>query len=140
MKNGRVYLALLGFLAFGGSAWAQSPRRYPHELTQYPFYSSDPWQRIVPLVSTMADVRKLLGDPAEAGDLTKYGEPYPGDGEAAQPLFCYRRDPRWQVLIYFVGANLKDGINQYPAALRGRVVSVDFIPAEPLPFRQIELP
>lgn len=133
--KGCTYVIVLFCLAFNRAAWAQSAPRYPNELAQYPFYASDPWRQIIPLVSTVADVRKILGDPAEAEE--NYGHPYPGDAMAKRPLFIYQPDKHWKVLIYFVDTYLEEG--KYPPALRDRVLSVDFISVDPLPFSQIKL-
>jgi hypothetical protein len=111
---------------------AQDPSRYPNEVAGFRFFDSAPWRTLVPLTSTMADVRKTLGDPASAVDIAHYSDAYPGDAAAECPVFTYEFDKHWQVLIYFSGPNMAEG--KLPDSLHRRLFSIDLIPRKPLHF------
>ena len=111
---------------------AQAPPRYPNELAGFRFFESAPWRTLVPLSSTMADVRKVLGDPQEAIDLAHYNS-YPGDATAEAPLFIYQFDKAWKVYIYFAGPKLYPA-NGLSKTVFGRLFSIDLISEEPLHF------
>lgn len=111
---------------------AQGTSRYPNELAGFRFFGGARWRTLQPLVATMADVRRTLGDPARAVDIAHYFAPYPGDAAAECPLFTYESDKDWQVLVYFVGPNTAYG--ELPHRLDHRVFSIDLIPKKPVHF------
>ena len=49
----------------------------------------------------MSDVRQTLGNPDEANDVSAYTEPHPGDEKALKPVFTYKFNDDWEVLVYF---------------------------------------
>lgn len=60
--------------------------RYPNELVGYKLHEKAKWKSLKPLISTMADVRRVLGNPSEAHDTSQYTKPYPGDALANSVL------------------------------------------------------
>jgi len=48
---------------------AEEPTPYPHELEGYRFYQTARWRELKPLVSTLADVRRIMGEPKEQTDI-----------------------------------------------------------------------
>jgi len=50
---------------------------YPNELQGYEFFRTARRRSLQPLISTMDDVRRTLGNPDEAKDLSQYAAPYP---------------------------------------------------------------
>ncbi len=74
----------------------ETTRKYPNELAAYQFYQNAKWKSLEPLVSTMADVRRLLGEPSEVHDVSQYTKAYPGDALAKKPVFTYVVDDDWR--------------------------------------------
>jgi hypothetical protein len=138
-------LTLLVFLLLasplmGGYAQTGSARKYPGELPRYEFYATAKWKSLEPLVSTMADVRRLLGDPTDARDVSQYTKPYPGDAAAKEPVFTYDDvDNDWEILIYFVRYCFYDG-PAVPASLGDRLCTIDLLPKKRIAFDKIEFP
>jgi len=66
-------------LLTSGNARAQTVQndRYPNELPGYRFYATASWKSLEPLISTAADVRRVLGKPTNEVDLSQYFAPYP---------------------------------------------------------------
>jgi len=134
-------LSFLVFLAAAGlsSVLAEDKSPYPNELEGYRFFQTARWKSLTPLVSTMADVRKALGEPAEAKDIAHYGEPYPGDAAATQPIFTYDVDDNWYLIVYFVKSDLSD-----PKELRARVpdllYQIALIPRRKVSFKEVVFP
>jgi hypothetical protein len=114
-------------------------KAYPNELTGYRFYSTAKWNVIKPLVSTMGDVRRILGEPTEAHDVAAFTKPYPGDSVAKQPVFSYYLNSDWQLLVYFVKYCFQ-GYVPLPASLDDKVCSIDLLPRKPRHFQQIKFP
>ena len=118
--------------------WAQhNLPRYPNELPRYRFYSTAKWKSLQPLVSTIDDVRKVMGNPDEANDNASCSEPYPGDSAAKQPVFTYRLNRDWEILVYFVPScswNIPDDVSA------NRLCSVELIPRRHVSFRAIQFP
>jgi hypothetical protein len=114
--------------------WAQGTTPYPNELPGYRFYQTAKWRRIIPALSTIADVRGLLGNPDDATDLANAADSYPGDEHVTSVVFTYTRLMRgWDVLIYLrsscgVGAGTP------------RLCSVDLLPHKRTPFVQVKFP
>ena len=48
----------------------------------------------------MVDVRRVLGDPDVAHDVSGFTKPYPGDYIAKAPVWTYH-DGDWDILVYF---------------------------------------
>ncbi len=113
--------------------------RFPNELPNYRFYETAKWRPLEPLVSTMADVRRILGEPTEANDVTQYTKPYPGDDKAKQPVFTYNLNSDWQLLVYFVKYCFQ-GYVPLPSSLDNRLCSINLIPRKPLPFNNVVYP
>ena len=134
------HFLFLAFLAAGLSfAVAEDKSPYPNELEGYRFFQTARWNSLTPLVSTMADVRKTLGEPAEAKDIAHYGEPYPGDEAAGQPILLYAVDDDWEMIVYFVKSDLSS-----PKELRAKVpdtlYQIALIPNRAISFKEVVLP
>src|SRR5215831_12075374 len=80
---------------------------YPSELPSFQICAKAPWRVLRPLVSTAADVRRVLGTPTDQGDMAHYGEPYPGDARAEAPVLAFDGGPHWQVIVYFVKSDAR---------------------------------
>src|SRR5271157_3714124 len=74
------------------------PDPYPNELPGFRFFKQAKWNSLRPLISTMADVRRVLGKPDEAVDITQYTQPYPGDDTAKEPVWTYHVNQSWDRL------------------------------------------
>lgn len=110
--------------------------RYPHELPEFRFYRTASWRTLEPLVATMNDVRRVLGNPQEAVDTSDYTNPYPGDEEALAPVFTYKLNGGWELLVYFT----KYCPLKVPQGLPGdRVCSFDLVPDNRIGFDVSEL-
>jgi hypothetical protein len=118
---------------------SETSNKYPNELPSYKFYENAKWQSLEPLVSTMADVRRILGEPNEAHDVSQFTKPYPGDAVAKRPVFTYELDDDWQILIYFVRYCFYEG-PALPASLDDRLCSIDLVPKKRIPFGKVEFP
>ena len=119
--------------SLGTSAAIPRPNPYPNELTDFAFWRDARWSSLVPLEASLADVRRVLGEPAEAIDIAHYGDPYPGDDAAAQPVLVYRDAPGWHAYVYLVRSDLSVSA-RYPAQLQGRLLSIDLVPDARVPF------
>lgn len=125
-------------LMIGTCVWAQDTTAYPNELPEYRFYANAPWHALVPAKSTMADVRKVLGDPDEASDMAQYSKPYPGDTVAKEPVFTYTRIMSgWEVLVYFTRYCDRD---HPPNPSGDRVCSIDLVPKKRISFAAVKFP
>ena len=138
MKNVSV-MAFLAFAAGFSCAIAEDKTPYPNEIDGYKFFHTAKWKSLTPLVSTMADVRKTLGEPAETKDIAQYIQPYPGDAAAKQPIFKYDVDDNWEMIVYFVKSDLSS-----PVGLRARVpdllYEVALISKRKLSFKDVVFP
>jgi hypothetical protein len=113
--------------------------RYANELSGYKFYETAKWRSLTPLVSTMADVRQVLGQPDEESDVSQFTKPYPGDTTAVSPVFTYELNSDWQLLVYF----LKYGDCGCPNLRKTHgdlLYSLELLPKKPLNFKQIIFP
>jgi hypothetical protein len=115
----------------------ETPRKYPNELAAYQFYQNAKWKSLEPLVSTMADVRRLLGEPSEVHDVSQYTKAYPGDALAKKPVFTYVVDDDWQILVYFVRYCFFDG-PALPTLLDDRLCTIDLVPKKRIPFDKVQ--
>ncbi len=129
-----VGMVLFGFGAMSGQNY--SPR-YPNELPRYNFYSSAKWRSLEPLVSTIDDVRKVMGSPDDANDNASFSESYPGDAVAQKPVFTYRLNNDWEILVYFVSSCSWKVPRDVPS---NRLCSVELIPRKHVSFRAIQFP
>ena len=139
-------LTLLMFLALASPSLTghsqsrtEATREYPNELAQYKFYQNAKWKSLEPLVSRMADVRRLLGEPSEVHDVSQYTKTYPGDASAKKPVFTYAVDDEWQVIVYFVRYCFYDG-PVLPTSLDDRLCTIDLVPKKRIPFDKIQFP
>lgn len=112
---------------------AEGPPRYPNELSGYALHSSGAWRELVPLESTLADVRRVLGEPSDAHDIANYVAPYPGDAAAVQPVLSYDISKEWDLLVYLVRSDLSVS-GDFPAGVQDKLLSLDFVPDHDLPF------
>jgi hypothetical protein len=126
-------------LAGGASSQQQSVKdtKFPNELPRFKFYQESKWKSLVPLVSTMADVRSVMGKPLEANDLSQFTKPYPGDAAAKEPVFTYNYNNDWQILVYFVKYCFC-GAPHLPHALGDRLCSIDLIPKKRMSFEGVK--
>ncbi len=117
-----VLLLSIGLSLPGGQATT-----YPNELPGYRFHESAKWHSLTPSSSTIADVRKLVGDPDDATDLERATAPCPGDANVTSVVFTYSRlMPDWDVLIYMAKSC---GVSQTLG-----LCSVDLVPQKRIPF------
>jgi hypothetical protein len=131
-------IACLSFLTLSGNAHAQAAPndRYPNELPGYRFFATAKWNSLEPLVSTAADIRRVLGKPTSEVDLSQYFEPYPGDDRAKRPVLTYDIDDGWEALIY-LGRSCFAGIPSRPAL---RLCTIDLIPKKRIAFDKVKFP
>lgn len=121
-------------LMMSTSVWAQSTVPYPNELPGLRFYQTAKWRKLNPVLSTIADVRALLGNPDKATDLANATGPYPGDEHVTSVVFTYSRVMQgWDILIYLRNSCGVD-------AETPRLCSVDLLPHKRTPFAQMEFP
>ncbi len=113
-------------------------RRFPHELPDYQLYDTGPWRELVPLEATLADVRRVLGEPDDQRDIANYGAPYPGDDGALQPVLTYDISPQWDLLVYLVRSNLSVNAD-YPPSVQDKLLSLEFVPDDDHPFEATPL-
>lgn len=119
-------------------AAGKKSERYPNELADWRFYETAKWKTLEPLVSTMADVRRGLGEPFEARDVAQYTKPYPGDEKAQKPVFTYKLNDDWQVLVYFVKYCFRGG--SLPKEFENKLCSIELIPTKRLSFESFVFP
>ncbi len=131
MANRIVALVIVVSGGIASCGCASCP--YPNEARGFQFWSSAPWRELRPLESTMADVRRVLGDPNEAHDIDKYTAPYPGDEKAIQPVWRYNLNEDWDVLVYFVKSSYFER-RKFPEALYDRLHCIDYLPTLPTAF------
>ncbi len=109
---------------------AHCERSAPPELSVLEFRADAAWRRIVPLQTSEAEVRTILGEPKEV---------YPDDG-TKPTLFIYDTEGPWDVYVYLVGGDYfmrKD----YPPSLFTHVGSVDLLPeADGIQFKGVRVP
>src|SRR5207253_5744784 len=85
-------------------------------------------------LSTIADVRALLGNPDNATDLANAADAYPGDENVTSAVFTYSRLMHGRdVLIYL---RKSCGVGGESPRLR----SVDLLPHKRIPFARVEFP
>lgn len=135
----RVWLVVLGVAAVAAADVAPAQSLYPNELPSFSFWQHARWKSLIPLVSTIGDVRKVLGDPVKAVDLKAYTAPYPGDEKAQCPVFTYEAGPEWKILIYFVKTGYFER-KRFPETLYDRMWSIDLIPKKRLPLGNVKPP
>jgi hypothetical protein len=137
MRVASLFLGALILVGEGVSGGALG--RYPNELDGFKFQASAKWGSLVPLKSTIAEVRALLGQPRESTDLSDYFSPYPGDERAGAPLLEYSWRPEWDVYIYFVTRD-EAGRPGQTHGLGGRVRSIELIPRKRPSFAKVVFP
>lgn len=136
------YGPLLAFCAMACCTAAQNTAVYveppwAHELLGYRIYGVSKLRAVAPLGSTMADVRRVLGEPDQARDMSRPTQPYPGDGSARQPVLTYRFGPDWEMLAY----STKWCSYAYPPMPVGdRLCSVELIPRSPRSLSAVVFP
>jgi hypothetical protein len=128
-----LFLFLTGALANGHSQ--SGPNRYPNELADFRFYATAKWKSLEPLVSTVAEVRKALGNPTHAVDLSQYFEPYPGDDRSKNPVFTYDVDDAWEALVYLGHSCFADVA---PKSLR--LCTIELVPKKRVSFGSVQFP
>src|SRR5262245_24647322 len=112
---------------------------YPNELTGFKVCGEAPWRALHPLVSTSADVRRVLGTPSDESDIARYGKPYPGDDRALAPVLTFDGGPDWEILVYFVksDARARESLSE---SVSDRLLSIDLLPKHPRSFAQVVFP
>lgn len=115
-----------------GSRWVgYVDSRYPNEVLGFRFFANSTLYDLNPLVSSMRDVRRVLGNPDEANDVSAYTEPYPGDEKVLKPVFKYKFGDDWQLLVYFT----KYCFHEVPKGTpEDRLCSLDLVPQKPIAF------
>lgn len=138
VRLGRSFLLLALLLAARSGRAGEAPA-YPRELDGYRLSATASWGTLRPLVSTLADVRRLLGTPKEEVDLAlSPGARYPGDARATQPLLIYAHDKDWDLYVYAVRSDLST-IDRFPVALRDHLGTLELLPRAPRSFAGIDL-
>lgn len=134
-------LLFLSFLLLSGNGRVQTIQtaRYPNELPGYRFFETAKWKSLEPLISTVADVRRLLGKPTHEVDLSQYFQPYPGDDRAKNPLLTYDIDDGWETLVYF-GRSCFPGIRTPPTSEGTRLCTIELLPKKRIPFGKTKFP
>jgi hypothetical protein len=133
-----VFIALL--ICLPSAATPQKPNPYPNELPDFRFYATAKWKSLQPLVSTMADVRRVLGPPTEASDMSHFTKPYPGDAIAKEPVFTYDLGRDWEMLVYFVRYCFDEKGPTLPRSMDDRLCSIDLVPKKRLAFLNLKFP
>jgi hypothetical protein len=111
--------------------------RYPNEVPGFRFYVNAMWDRLTPLVSSMKNVRQVLGNPDEVNDVSAYTEPYPGDENASKPVFTYKFNDDWKLLVY----SAKYCFHEVPAGTPpDKLCSLDLVPQKRIVFDVSRLP
>jgi hypothetical protein len=134
--SGTLIFIICLTLAQAPNQATDAENRYPHELPDFKFFQSASWRSLEPLVSTMNDVRRVLGNPPEANDMSVYTEPYPGDEKAKEPVFVYKADKKWEVVVYFTRYCSYHCPKDVP---RDRLCSIDLIPINRIKFDATKL-
>ena len=110
---------------------------WAHELLGYRIYGVSKLRALAPLGSTMADVRRVLGEPDQARDMSRPTQRYPGDVAASQPVLAYRFGPAWEMLVY----STKYCAFTHPPMLAGdRLCSVELVPRNPRSLSAVVFP
>jgi hypothetical protein len=82
LRTAVLLTSLLLALPTGWSQWnglGGAPKsRYPNEGSAFKFYEAASWRSLEPLVATMGDVRRVLGSPEEANDMSASHKTVPG--------------------------------------------------------------
>jgi hypothetical protein len=130
VKLTRLAIVLLLLVSLRG--FGQLAAKYPNELPGYRFYGTAKWHSLVPSVSTIADIRRLLGNPDHATSAHPIAT-YPGDSRVNSAVLVFARLMQdWDVLIYVSKTCDKA---QVP-----RLCSVDLLPKKRIPFGQVTFP
>ena len=109
---------------------AECERQSPPELSVLQMPADAKWRSIVPLITSEAEVRTLLGEPKEV---------YPDDG-TTPTLLIYDAAGPWDAYIYLVEGDYAMRQEYPPAAFR-RVGSIDLLPeGDGLEFKQVRVP
>jgi hypothetical protein len=139
-ENRDVDSRLSEYLSAGcdGSRWVgYVDSRYPNEVPGFRFYVNAMWDRLTPLVSSMKNVREVLGNPDEVKDVSAYTEPYPGDEKASEPVFTYNFSDDWELLVYFAKYCFHKVLEGTPA---DKLCSLDLVPRKRIVFDVSRLP
>jgi len=112
--------------------------RYSNELPKLQFYEKAKWKTLIPLVSFISDVRRILGQPKEATDIAHYFNPYPGDDKAVTPLFIYSMDSDWEIFVY-LGKDCGYQSSSAPFP-ENRICTIELLPKKRLSFRDRPCP
>jgi hypothetical protein len=121
-----------------GSRWVgYVDSRYPNEVPGFRFHVNAMWDRLTPLVSSMKNVRQVLGNPDEVKDVSAYTEPYPGDEKASEPVFTYKFSDDWELLVYFAKYCFHEVPEGTPA---DKLCSLDLVPRKRIVFDVSRLP
>jgi hypothetical protein len=131
----KLFSFIFLFLATLSCASAEELQPAYQELEGYKFFSTAKWKALTPLVSTVADVRNVMGEPRTEYDATNYAV----DATAKQPSLLYDIDPDWEILFEFVKSD-----RSIPEALRNavpnRLYKISLIPKKPISFKTISFP
>jgi hypothetical protein len=131
--------AVLLFVLMAAGAVAPEGCLFPNELSGFKLCANSPWRVLRPLVSSAADVRRVLGAPTEELDIGHYGDPYAGDSKAVAPVLTFDGRPDWEIVVYFVrsDSHARESLSE---SVRDRLLSIDLVPKRRRSFAGVALP
>jgi len=92
-----------------------------------------------PLVSTLADVRAIVGTPTYEWDMAAYHVPYPGDEAAREPALGFDVGGSWRLQVTLVRTD-PDARSLYPLSLHDRLLSIHLFPRPGISFAKVVFP
>lgn len=114
------------------------PRRYSNELPKLRFYEDAKWKALTPLISSISDVRRVLGPPKKTIDIAHYFDSYSDDNRAIAPLFIYPMDGDWQIFAY-LGKHCGYQSSSLPFP-ENRLCTIELLPKRHRSFHNLSFP
>jgi len=119
MSDGK-WAMTIGLLIVMLAASSAFSAEYPNELDGFKLYAKY-CSGLEPMKSTVADVKKVLGEPVK--------------DKSGKFVLWFEKDD-WEILVYIYPDN-----GEYPSYLAGKVVeSIDFISVKPVYFAAVKFP
>jgi hypothetical protein len=111
---------------------------FQNELPGFKFCAKARWRELRPMVSTVADVRRVLGTPTEESDMAHYGDPYPGDAKAVAPELTFDDGPDWEILVHLARSGAR--AREFDPSVPARLLSIDLVPKHRRSFANVTFP